>query len=128
MNNKNILKMDFDNDKLCLAVKWYIENCNVVKIYSARYLIKYRASRPIPKTDLQKKLNKKSFQTVKESVMIDYAVQLLNIRMLQFARWFKYMMGKQPELNLKTAERLKLKYPYKTTGFGRCIKILLPLS
>tara|TARA_R110000850_G_scaffold267627_1_gene398697 strand:+ start:395 stop:772 length:378 start_codon:yes stop_codon:yes gene_type:complete len=119
-----ILKMDFDNDKLCHAIKWYTENSKIVIIQSTKYLIKFRKSRPIPRSPLQKRLNEKSLIHVKESVMIDYAVQHLNFRMVQFVLWFQHIMGKMPSLSLKTYQRLINKYPYKKTGFGRCVNIL----
>ena len=119
-----MLKMDFNNERLCHAVKWYTENSKFVIIESAKYLIKFRKSRPIPRSAIQKRLNDKSFNHVKESVMIDYAVQRMNFRMVQFIYWFQHIMGKMPSLSYKTYQRLKVKYPYKTTGFGRCVRIL----
>ena len=52
-----MLKMDFNNERLCHAVKWYTENSKFVIIESAKYLIKFRKSRPIPRSAIQKRLN-----------------------------------------------------------------------
>tara|TARA_R110000803_G_scaffold8188_1_gene26331 strand:+ start:406 stop:774 length:369 start_codon:yes stop_codon:yes gene_type:complete len=118
LGNKNY------DDGLNLAVQRMCNNNLRLKKKCEKEMILWKLQKGKPKNANHMRLLNKALKRQYEDLQVDMSIQLLNVRMYQFVRWFSYMYGKMPILNSKTYNRMKTKYPYKTTGFGRCIKVI----
>jgi len=118
LDNKNY------DEGLQNAVRRMCDNNVRLRNKCQREMLKWKMQKGRPKSVRHMRLLNKAMEKQYEELQIDMAIQLLNIRMYQFVRWFSYMYGKMPKLCLATHRRLKEKYPYTTTGYGRCICII----
>ena len=121
--NTELFNMEY-NDQYIKVLDRVISNNRRLKIKVIKYLIEYKSKRPPAKTKQLQRLQYISIQKIKESLQIDFAVQLLNYRMKQFIRWFTYIMSKRLTLVSSRAIRLKRDYPYKKYGVGRMINVI----
>ena len=86
-------------------------------------------SKPVSNKPTGRRLQIKSYKSIKDNLYIDLTIQLLNYRLEQFVCWFKYMMGcshNPPTLCLKTYNRIKKNYPYTTHGILRVVRVRIP--
>ena len=118
LGNKNY------DDGLNLAVQRMSNNNLRLKKKCQKEMMLWKLQKGNPKNANHMRLLNKAMKRQYEDLQVDMSIQLLNVRMYQFVRWFSYMMGRMPMLNCKTFERMRKKYPYKTTGFGRCINVI----
>lgn len=111
------------HERLCEVVERLSKNNRRVQRKVAIELFKYKSSKPPTNSKVRMRLYYASIQKMKDDLTCDLCVQLINIRMVQFVRWFQYIMGKMPTLTIKTTNRLREKYG--RLGFGRCVCVLL---
>lgn len=109
--------------RLCEVVDRLSKNNKRVKRKVAIELLKYKASKPPTASKMKMRLYYKSIEKLKNDLTVDLCVQLINIRMLQFVNFFKYIMGRMPKLSILCLKRLRRKY--KKIGFGRCVYVYL---
>ena len=109
--------------RLCEVVDRLSKNNKRVKRKVAIELFKYKSSKPPTNSKLKMRLYYKSIEKLKNDLTVDLCVQLINIRMLQFVRWFQYIMGKMPKLSILCLMRLRRNY--RKLGFGRCVYVYL---
>jgi len=117
---------DEHHSRLCEVVERLSKTNRRVQRKVAVELFKYKSSKPPTKSKVRMRLYYASIQKLKDDLTCDLCVQLINIRMLEFVRWFKYIMGKMPVLTIRTTNRLRSKYG--KLGFGRCVCVLLDKS
>jgi len=117
------LKNKENNDRLVIAVDRMKNNKRVVnKVMKELIKFKYNKRPPINKTQLR--LYYRSIYKIKEDLQIDLSIQLLNLRMVQFINWFKYIMSKRLTLVSSVHNRYKRDYPYKKLGVGRVVNVI----
>lgn len=109
--------------RLCEVVERLSKNNKRVQRKVAVELFKYKSSKPPTNSKVRMRLYYASIQKMKHDLTVDLCVQLINIRMVEFVRWFQYIMGKMPKLTQLCLNRLRR--DYKKLGFGRCVYVYL---
>ena len=121
--NSIFLKKDY-NERLINAVDKISSTSNKVKLETIKRLMIWKASKRPAINKTQQRLYYISIQNIKDSLLVELSVKLLNDAMVKFVRWFGYIMSRRLTLCSTTLNRFRRDYPYKKRGVGRMCNVL----
>jgi len=121
--NSLFLQKDY-NDRLISAVDKISSTSNKVKLETIKRLMIWKATKRPATSKIQQRLYYISIQNIKESLLVELSVKLLNDAMIKFIRWFGYIMSRRLTLCSNTLNRFRRDYPYKKIGVGRTVNVL----
>ena len=121
--NSLFLQKDY-NERLIKSVDKISSTNNKVKLETIKRLIIWKQSKRPAINKTQQRLYYISIQNIKESLLVELSIKLLNDAMVKFVRWFGYIMSRRLTLCSTTLNRFRRDYPYKKRGVGRMCNVL----
>ena len=121
--NSLFLQKDY-NARLIKSVDKISSTNNKVKLETIKRLMIWKQSKRPATNKTQQRLYYISIQNIKESLLVELSIKLLNNAMVKFVRWFGYIMSRHLTLCSNTLNRFRREYPYKKSGVARMCKVL----